>query len=562
MTTSMQRTPWPPEGSQGPAAGGGVLSLERVLRVVRRNLGLVLVCVVLVPVAALVVSLLAERRYTASASLLFREDSLQRSLFGDGSGGQADPDRVATTNVKLTSLRVVASRTAAALGRPGLTGERVADKVKLEPEGVSDLLSIRAVDRDPRFAARLANVFGLEYIRFRSDADRATLGEAQRLVQRRLDSLPPTQLQGDEGRELQARARQLELLTSLQTGNAQLVQRATAPASPSSPKPVLNVVFGLFLGLLLAAALTLLREQLDRRLRDLEEVTELFGLPLLASIPTSPRIFSAGDTRSSLPRERDGNPGNVETEAFVMLRTNLNYFNVDDDLQSILIASAVPEDGKTTIAWNLARVEARARKKVLYIEADLRHPKLARRLGMSANPATRRAGELVGLRDTGLSLLLRESLQPASVVRRVDGVDVIPAGPPPPNPPQIPHTQPPHSILNWAHQHYERIIIDTPASTVIADAIPLMKEVSGVAIVVRLRHTPRTAATQLATQLKNLNAPTLGIILNATPLPPSYHDHYPTPPQKPRRDERDLSQDVSPELTAGQAGSYASPPGD
>src|SRR5215218_6849193 len=122
--------------SGGPAAsGGGVLSLERVLRVVRRNLGLVLVCVVLVPVAALVVSLLAERRYTASASLLFREDSLQRSLFGDGSGAQADPDRVATTNVKLTSLRVVASRTAAALGRPGLTGERVADKVKLEPEG-------------------------------------------------------------------------------------------------------------------------------------------------------------------------------------------------------------------------------------------------------------------------------------------------------------------------------------------------------------------------------------------------------------------------------------------
>jgi uncharacterized protein involved in exopolysaccharide biosynthesis len=359
MTTNLQPTPWAPQDSSSSGGLRSGLSFDRVARVVRRNLGLVLACVVLVPAAALVASLLAEPRYTATASLLFRNDSLQRGLFGDASSGsQEDPERVATTNVKLTSLRVVASRTAAALGRPGLTGKQVAQKVKLEPDGVSDLLSIRAIDRDPRFAARLANTFGAQYIRFRSEADRTTLADAQRLVQRRLDTLPPDQLASGQGRELLARARQLELLTSLQTGNAQLVQRAAVPDSPSSPKPLRNVAFGLFLGLLLATALTLLREQLDRRMRDPEEVAEVFGLPVLASIPTSPSL----DTRNRKPTRPTNSAAHLETEAFVMLRTNLNYFNVDDELRSILIASSVPEDGKTTIAWNLARAEARTHK--------------------------------------------------------------------------------------------------------------------------------------------------------------------------------------------------------
>ena len=164
--------------------------------------------------------------------------------------------------------------------------------------------------------------------------------------------MSPEDRAGSAGQDLEDSARQLELLAALQTGNAEVVQRARPPETPSSPKPVRSAAIGLMLGLLLAVAATLIREQVDRRLRDPGDVADILNVPVLALIPedrTSTRSVATADT-----------PLRLNTEAFMMLRANLRYFNVDEELTSILVMSAGPEEGKTSISWNLARAEARA----------------------------------------------------------------------------------------------------------------------------------------------------------------------------------------------------------
>jgi receptor protein-tyrosine kinase len=341
----------------------------------------------------------------------------------------------------------------------------------------------------------MANTFAREYINFRRDADRANVREAQALVQRRLDGLSAQERSAAEGRELAKRSRELEILASLQTGKAELVQAASPPTGASSPKTSRNLAVGIFLGLLLGVGLMLLREQLDRRLKDMADAESVFELPVLASIPESRSISKADRTA--------GVVAGSEAEAFLMLRANLRYFNVDRELRSILVTSAAPQDGKTTVSWNMAVAEARANKSVLYIEADLRRPTLGELLAV---PASR-----------GLSLVLAGAVDARDALQHAQGVDVLLAGPLPPNPAELLESQRMRQLLQWAEQNYDRVIIDTPPVSVVADAIPLMNRVSGVVVVVRLGKSRRDSAEHLREQLANIEAPVLGVVVNGAP---------------------------------------------
>jgi polysaccharide biosynthesis transport protein len=488
-----------------PAEAGRGGTLERVIRVARRNAGLILLCVVLAPAAALAVSMLQTKEYTASSSLLFRDPGLDQKFTGTPffQEGQ-DEARLAATNLRLVSLDSLAALTAREIDKPGFSREDVSNAVEVGADGPSDVVTVKATDHDPRFAAKLANTYAREYIVFRREADRAKVREAQLLVQTKLDAMTPEERAGSSGQRLEDSARQLELLSALQTGNAELVQRARPPTSASSPKPIRSVALGLVLGLLLAVGATLLREQLDRRLRDASDVTDLLSVPVLAAIP---------DHR---PTPRYANPLEPpDSESFRMLRTNLRYFNVDEELNSILVTSAAPKEGKTTISWNLARAEARAGKRVLLIEADLRRPTLGSQLGVAARG--------------GLTLILAGVTNPEETLTTVSDVDLITAGPPPPNPAELIESQRMRKLIQWGEERYDRVIIDTPPAAMVADAIPLVPMVSGVVVVVRLGQSRHDAVERLQTQLANVDAPVLGVVLNGSVVRKS--DYY--YPQRP-----------------------------
>lgn len=484
----------PPKSTNPNASGSDDRpAVERGLAIARRNWLILLVCIVALPLLALVYSLLQTPEYTASATLLFNSSEASSTVLGSPVATDTDPQRAAATNLRLVSLEQISARTAKALDKPGLTTDGVKEKVEVSPQGESDLISIEATDPDAAFATQMANEFARQYISFRRESDRKKISQAEAIVEERLAQLSPEQREGQEGENLQKRLRQLALLSTLDTGNAELVQEATEPDSPSSPKTKRNIALGLLLGIVLGICLALLREQLDRRLRDLEDVEAMFDVPILGTIPQSGAIEQAGPGTHVHPTGAEG-------EAFRMLRASLRYFNVDREISSILVTSAVSQDGKTTVAWNLALAEARAGASVLYIEADLRRPNLASQLGIPA--------------DDGLSLVLTGGSEPSKAIHEIEGIDVLPAGPVPPNPAELIESQRMRDLLAWGEETYDRVIVDTPPAAVVADAVPLFSQVGGVVIVARLQKSPRDAAESLRDQLSNTHAPVLGLVIN------------------------------------------------
>ncbi|HEX2160766.1 MAG TPA: polysaccharide biosynthesis tyrosine autokinase [Thermoleophilaceae bacterium] len=516
---------------------------QRAVQIIRRNLGLILVCLLVVPGTALVVSLLQSKEYEASASLLFRDPGLDQKLFGSSFFEPTDdPARVAATNVRLVSLDAVAARTARAMEVPGLTSEDVSDNIEVEALGESDLIEVTAKNGDRQVAADLANTFASEYIAFRRDADRAKVREAQALVQSKLDALTPEEQAGVEGQGLASSARELEILASLQTGNAELVQPAAPPTSAASPKVLRNVALALLLAIALAGGLVLLREQLDRRLKDPTDVRRVIDLPVLAAIPA---------TRGHQGLSSDLAAEGAIAEAFLMLRANLRYFNVDDDIRSILVTSAAPQEGKTTVSLNLARAEAAAGKRVLLIEADLRRPTIARELGIGATTG-------------GLTRVLTGQLSPAKAISSKLGIHVIIAGGLPPNPAELLESERMRKVIQWGEEHYDLVVVDTPPTAVVADAIPLVTAVNGVVVVVRLGQSRRDALQQLRDQLAHIEAPILGVVLNDS-AQPRRSDYYGRPSgmmtstTKPARTERTPNGSTASPSKTGKAAAQGQP---
>ena len=312
--------------------------------------------------------------------------------------------------------------------------------------------------------------------------------------------LGPPQRAANAGQDLERNARELEVIAALQTGNAEVVQRAQPPDSASSPKPLRSVAIAFVLGLLVAVGLTLLREQLDRRLRDAgQDVVELLEVPVL-SVIAEERGASRQDVTTEHFRPGGWRPRH-SAHAAHQIRTTPTWTR--SSTRSLVISARTRGEQETNVARNLAGAKRRPGKhRVLCVEADMRRPTLATRLDVAA--------------DGGLSLILAGVMDAEDVVTTVNGVDVITAGPLPPNPAELIESQRMRKLIQWGEKHYDRVIIDTPPAAVVADAIPLVPMVSGVVILVRLGHSHRDAVERLRTQLANVNAPVLGVVLNGS----------------------------------------------
>jgi capsular exopolysaccharide synthesis family protein len=497
--TDHDTTVSPPAPSGGPGAAIRGADLASVLSLLRRRWLIIALCVVVTAGASLFLSLSEQKKYSAAASLLFRDPGIDQKLFGGSYfAPSGDPSRDAATNTSLVSLSEVSVLTARALGR-NVNPVLIQSETHVLPQGQSDVVSVVVTDPDPRYAARIANTFAKQFIQFRRNADRATIQSAVGLVNKQLRQLTPRERSGAAGATLRSRGEQLKILSQLQTGNAELVQPAGVPGSPSSPTPKRDAIIAAFFGLLLGSLLAVVFERLDNRVRDPEEVEELFGRPLLASIP---------DRGTKLRR----NSAAQQAEAFFMLRANLRYFNVKKDLRSVLVTSAGPAEGKTTVAWNLAGAASDAGGRVLLIETDLRKPTFGDRFTARSS--------------AGLSNVLADSLDLDAVVQRVPTsgqggakrgrtIDVVTAGPLPPNPIDLLDSARMRELLRSAQDEYDLVVLDSAPMLVVSDTIPLLGLVDGVVVVSRMGKSTRNGARHLASRLENLEAPLLGIVANA-----------------------------------------------
>ena len=487
---------------QEPAGARGTEKpeLDRLARVLRSRIWLILACTLLTAAVALVGSLRRETEYTASASLLFRDPGFAQNLFGTDAQTQSDPIRDAATNVKLVGLEVIAARTAGELGG-NLTADAVSAKVSIAEEGQSDVVAITATDQGKALARRIANTFAREFIAFRAAADRSKLKQAKGLAEREFERLSATERSGPRGRALSSAAERLGVLASLQTGNAELVQPAELPPAPSSPNPARNAALGLLLGLLLGTGMALILERLTRRLRGLDEVQAEYRLPVVGTIPRSEAIHAG---LGWLP--------GPEQEAFNSLRAGLRYFDVDRTLRSLLVTSGSPAEGKSSVAWNLARSAAGSSRTIL-VEADLRNPSLSATQALFPDPGL---AELlthqVALDSAVQTVTVAGNPDPTSGDR--GDLDVIVSGRVPPNPSELLESRAMRGLLADLSERYDFVVVDTPPTGVVSDAYPLLGQVDGTLIVCRLGVTTRDSAAKLRAQFGRLRAPLLGVVVN------------------------------------------------
>jgi polysaccharide biosynthesis transport protein len=461
------------------------------LKGVLRRRWYVLLLIPLVPAAALAFSLAQEEKYTATASILFRD------IGGSSTLASGDPEREAATNVELLSQGPVKARAERRLG------SETAEKVKVAQEGQSNLLNVTATDPRPRAAARTANTYAAEYVRFRHQAELQEIRAELEYVQEALEAIPVFQRGGAEAQRLRRRLGRLEFRASSASGPARIVSRAEPPASPSSPKPVRNTIIGGIVGLFLAGIAALVLERLDPRLKTPKEAEGALERPILALVRRS-RTLSRVARKRLRPSDFD---------EFVALRYQLRYATHSGDMRSVLVTSSAAGDGKTTVAWNLASAAAAPGRKVLLVEADLRNPTLARALKIS--PERGLNDVLIG--DASLDAVVQDVTLTGSENSGSPGrvVSVAFAGAP------VRISADPRdwerigALIKESEPDYDLIVVDTAPMLSVPDAVPLLSHVGGVIVIGRLGSTPRAALSRLKEQLESVNAPTVGIVVNS-----------------------------------------------
>jgi succinoglycan biosynthesis transport protein ExoP len=481
-------------------AGADPSALRVFLRLLWRHKFLIALPTIVVAGAALAFSLQQEQKYSASASLIFRDSGpAAQPLVSE------DPEREAATNVRLLQGDLLERRVARALGGS------IGGTVSVVAEGDSNVITVKATATDPERAARIANTYAREYTQFRRETARRELREEQRETRGELaalDDIPPGTADPlaieRERFALQRRLAQLAVATP----GAEAIRpigSAQPPASASSPNPVRNTVLGGLVGLIVGLVLAGARDRLDRRIRDPQELESVFERPIIGRIPKSRALAKRRPGAKALPR--------AEAEAFHSLRANLLYFGADGRPRSVLVTSAEPREGKTTIAWNLACAASSPGSRVILIEGDLRRPTLARSLGV---------GDAQGLTEfLEGEASLAEAVREVAVASPDNGsetprtVSLILAGSPAANPLDLLDSQRMRELLAELSETYDLVVIDTPPTSTTADAIPLLNQVGGVIVVGRLAKSGYDSANELSELLTRLQAPTFGVVVNS-----------------------------------------------
>jgi len=493
---------------------GVVVELRAYLKVLRARVKLIALCVAVVTLGALGFSLLQKPAYEGVAMVLVTESDTGLTVLGTPQAQQSyTPGRdIVQTQVEVIQSARIAQQVITDLGLHE-TAAGLLTRVTATADTGTNNISITAQDSTADGAAKIANGFATAYVAWSRETQSGSIKAAAEDVQSRLllaqksiASIQATATSSDADQtRLQAartlyttladKLEQLRIAEQLVQGAGTVLSSAVANPVPVSPKPVRNTGLGLAIGLLLGLGAAFLAEQLDVRVKTADEASEIYGTPVLAHIPTE--NISKEDLGRLTLSDRPGSPA---AEAYRMLRNNLGFVNFDKGIKTMLVTSAVPSEGKSTVAANLATVLAATGSNVVLVVCDFYLPAAERffELDYSIGLSTLLAG----------TATLSEALQkPAGL----PNLSVITAGPLPPNPSELLASEAMHKLVGALRESVDWVILDSAPVLAAADSAATTRWVDGVLVVCRLKVTHRDAARAGRQQLQNVGARLLGL---------------------------------------------------
>ena len=483
------------------------------------------------------------KQYQASARVYISPSQVQQSLLGVALEA-ANADRNMLNEATLLTTPETAKAVAALIGYQGNPSDLL-NGISSTPETGKDFLDITAVASSSARAAQMANAFADSFIATSSAKETQNVTGALRADQLELRRTPRTLANSGTRDQLSQEIRHLEAVASLPSGTATLAYAATPPGIPFAPKPLKNAIYGFVLAVMLAATLAYNLERFDRRITRLEDVEIDFGQPLLTVLP------HAGEA-NPLSEDSMASVNPIFRESFRGLRANLELATLADGMRSLLVLSALPGEGKSTIVRNLALTYAEGGQRVCIIESDGRKPTQAKLNGIPDEPGlthvlagterldaalhevaierdrpqmaeeasgTNGAQNGEGIPPTTNGGSTRQATRSLRAVLRGSGsVTVLPSGPALPNPPALLASERMAEVVEELTARFDLVIIDTAPLLVVSDALPLMGRVDRTLVVTRMGVITHDAVKRLVDISSRVpGANFVGLVANDVP---------------------------------------------
>jgi capsular exopolysaccharide synthesis family protein len=519
-----------PSGDAGVASESGpprYASFSDYVRVVRRRRILVVLITVLFVGVALAVSLSKTETFRAQAQISFRDVLADLNLLGVGDTvPELAPSQLAQINAELITRPEVTQRVSKRINEdisPGAFASMVSASVGVQ----TNLVIVTAEAGDAQLAAELAN----EYARAAKEVGTADQLKRLRLAQKAiLEEIKKARQDQNVGVSTIRLSVLEQTLSRVQTlvqisEPVRIVSPAAVPGAPVSPTPARDATLAGLVGLVFGILAAFGRDSLDRRLHTAKEVHDELGVPVLARVPKS-ALGSAG-----LAAGAERKLAEADFEAFRVLRMNLAALRTEPPV-SVLVTSALPEEGKSTVSMGLASAATVAGQRTLLVECDLRRPSFSGRLGVPREP--------------GLTDYLNGRVEPQTVLRTVDlamptaaqgavegggpaGTLVcISAGSPVANPAELLISARFKDFLAKVSQTYDLVVLDGGPMLSIVDPLELVPQVDAVVVCVRAEKTTRDQVRAARAALANLPERPIGAVLTGLKRrgPDSYDYYY------------------------------------
>jgi non-specific protein-tyrosine kinase len=509
------------------------MELRQYLSVLRKWLWLIILVGIVAGAASYYATSQMPNRYLATAKVMVGE-SYQKA--NPTAGDIATGSVLAETYIQLVSTTAVLDGARQALGT-NLTVGDLRGAVSANTIQRTQFLEVRASDVDPNRAADIANAVANQLILLGPSSSNVELAQQREFVRGQISDLEEkigaaeseissleeslrtttSVREADERRaeidRLRAQIAQyqenytqfINFLVPASLNTLSILEPAEAPWAPYFPNMFLNVTLAVIIGMLLATAVAFLIEYLDDTLKNKEDVTRVLGASTLGEIGVlrgkNDRLITASEPRSA------------NAEAYRMLRSNISFSSVDKPIETILVTSASPSEGKSITAANLAVTMAQAGYRTIVLDCDLRKPTQHKIFGVS--------------NDAGLtnSLLAHANLNSFIRPTRVENLRVLTTGPLPPNPAELLGSRSMNTFLGVLNSEADVVVIDSPPILAVTDSAILARLSDGVLLVVDSGKTKRESAQRAREALDNAGARLLGVVINRMPAKGSYYSY-------------------------------------